>query len=49
MSRPPLEVPPGQEELVRRRQRSRALVTGLLLGALVVLIYAIGMAKMMRG
>lgn len=31
---------------VRRRQRGRALVTGLILGALVLLFYAIAIAKM---
>jgi|KBSSwiStaDraftv2_1062776.scaffolds.fasta_scaffold4396912_1 hypothetical protein len=40
---------PPDDEAIRRRQRSRAIVMGLALGALVVLIYAIGMAKMMRG
>lgn len=30
----------------KRRQKSRALVTALLLGALVVLFYAIAIAKM---
>ncbi|MFW2831218.1 hypothetical protein [Sphingomonas sp. ID0503] len=37
------------DDAVRRRQRSRAIVMALALGALVVLIYAIGMAKMVRG
>jgi hypothetical protein len=41
-------LPPDPAEL-RRRQRSRAIATALLLGALAVLIYLIGMAKMMRG
>ena len=31
---------------LRRRQKSRALVTALLLGGLVVLFYAIAIAKM---
>jgi len=30
----------------RRRQKSRAIVTALVLGALVVLFYAISIAKM---
>ena len=34
------------EEEIRRRQRSRALVTALVLGALVILFYAISIAKM---
>jgi 4-amino-4-deoxy-L-arabinose transferase-like glycosyltransferase len=37
---------PAEEAEVRRRQRSRALVTALVLGALVVLFYAIAIAKM---
>ena len=38
------------EELaeIRRRQRSRALVMALVLGALVALIYAIAIAKMIK-
>jgi len=38
--------PPLDEKLVRQRQRSRALVTGLVLGALAILFYAIAIAKM---
>lgn len=34
------------EEEVRRRQRSRAIITALLLLAFVVLVYAITIAKM---
>ena len=37
---------PGQEDEVRRRQRSRALIMALLLAAFVILIYAITIAKM---
>lgn len=37
---------PVEEAEVRRRQRSRALVTALGLFALVVLFYAIAIAKM---
>ncbi len=37
---------PVEEAEVRRRQRSRALVTGLILGAPVILFYAISIAKM---
>jgi hypothetical protein len=36
--------PPSPEE-VRRRQRARALIMALLLGAFVILIYAITIAK----
>ena len=34
------------EEEIRRRQRSRATITALVLGALVILFYAISIAKM---
>ncbi len=36
---------PAEEE-IRKRQRSRALVTALALGAFVVLLYFISIAKM---
>ena len=39
-------IDPAAEAELRRRQRSRALVTALLLGALVALFYAIAIAKM---
>jgi|UPI0003B3B33F hypothetical protein len=39
---------PDTETEVRRRQRSRAIVTALLLGAFVVLVYAISIAKMIK-
>ena len=35
-----------EDEVVRRRQRERAQVTALLLGAFVVLMFAITIAKM---
>lgn len=35
-----------RDEEIRRRQRGRALVMGLLLAAFAVLIYAITIAKM---
>ena len=38
---------PLDDQEIRRRQRSRALVMGLLLGGLVVLLFAVGLAKMM--
>lgn len=37
------------ERTIRARQRSRAIVTGLVLGGLVVLFYAIAIAKMTGG
>jgi hypothetical protein len=39
---------PKTETEVRRRQKSRAIVTALLLGAFVVLVYAISIAKMVK-
>lgn len=35
-----------EQELIRSRQRSRALVMALLLGAFVVLVFAISIVKM---
>ena len=40
---------PEEQDLVRRRQRSRAIVTALLLGALVILIFAIAITKIRQG
>jgi len=40
---------PGDRDLIRRRQRGRAIVMGLLLGALVVLVFAITIAKIRTG
>ena len=40
---------PEEEAQVRARQRSRAIVTGVLLAALVILFYAITIAKMGGG
>ena len=40
---------PEEEKQVRSRQKSRALVTGLLLGALVIIFYAITIAKISGG
>lgn len=37
---------PEEEEVIRARQRGKALVLGLLLGGLVVLVYLITIAKM---
>ncbi|MEH3106419.1 MAG: hypothetical protein PGN09_03795 [Sphingomonas fennica] len=41
-----MSLPPETEAERRRRQNSRALVTALILGALVALFYAITIAKM---
>ena len=38
--------PDPRKDEIRRRQKSRALVMGLLLAAFVVLVYAITIAKM---
>ena len=38
---------PDEQAEIRRRQKSRAIVTALVLGALVVLFYAISIAKML--
>jgi len=41
---------PAEQDEVRRRQRSRAIIMAVLLGAFVILVYAISIAKMgMRG
>ena len=40
---------PHDEELIRRRQRARAIVVALLLGAFVVLIFLITIAKIRQG
>ncbi|WP_448502485.1 hypothetical protein [Sphingomonas sp.] len=37
---------PDEQDLIRRRQRSRAIVLALLLGGFVVLMYAISIIKM---
>jgi len=38
---------PEEETEIRRRQKSRALVTAFILGAFVILFYAISIAKML--
>ena len=40
---------PERDDLVRGRQRGRAVVMAVLLGALVVLIFAISIAKIQAG
>lgn len=37
---------PEELAVIRKRQRGRALVTALILGALVILFYAISIAKL---
>ena len=37
------------QDLVRKRQRGRALVMGMLLGSLVLLVFAITIAKIKLG
>ncbi|WP_181814843.1 hypothetical protein [Sphingomonas aracearum] len=39
----------GNEAEIRRRQLARAKVMGLLLGALVILIFAVAIAKIRAG
>jgi hypothetical protein len=36
----------GRDDEIRRRQRTRAIIMAVLLGAFVVLVYAITIAKM---
>ena len=40
---------PDDQDLIRKRQRGRAIVLALLLGALVILIFAITLAKIRMG
>ncbi|WNO53383.1 hypothetical protein [Stakelama saccharophila] len=40
---------PGDEKLIRQRQRGRARVTAILLGAFVVLLFAIAFVKIKNG
>ena len=40
---------PEDEDLIRRRQRGRAIAMAVVLGALVLLIFAITMAKIRLG
>ena len=41
--------PPFDEQEYRRRQKSRAIVTALILGAFVLLFYLITVAKIKNG
>ena len=49
VERRPPETPLSAEDEVRRRQRQRALIMALLLGAFVVLVYAISIVRMGMG
>ena len=40
---------PSHDDLIRARQRSRAIVMGLILGAFVILVFAISIAKIKAG
>jgi hypothetical protein len=40
---------PEEQRLIKQRQRSRALITALILGALVILFYGITIAKITGG
>lgn len=37
----------AEQDAIRARQRSRSIVTGLILGAMAILFFAIALAKMM--
>ncbi|MCC2980064.1 MULTISPECIES: hypothetical protein [unclassified Sphingomonas] len=38
-----------EEDLVRRRQKGRAIVMAVLLGAFVILVFAISLVKIQQG
>ncbi|WP_275298340.1 hypothetical protein [Sphingomonas beigongshangi] len=40
---------PDDQDLIRRRQKSRALVMALLLGAFAILVFAIALTKIRQG
>jgi hypothetical protein len=42
-------IPDPHADLVRKRQRSRATVLALILGAFVILVFAISIAKIKAG
>lgn len=44
-----MNAPDPDDREVRRRQRSRAVAMAIVLGALVILFYAISIAKMAMG
>jgi hypothetical protein len=43
-----LQTPPPTQDEIRRRQRGRAVITALLLGGFVILVYAISIVRMGR-
>ena len=45
----PSPTTPSHDDLIRARQRSRAIVMGLILGAFVILVFAISIAKIKAG
>ena len=45
----PRSAVPVTDEVIRRRQRGRARVMALLLGAFVILVFAISIAKIQAG
>ena len=49
MTPDPLLGTPKHADLVRKRQRSRAAVLAVILGAFVVLVFAISIAKIQAG
>ncbi|MFA5964835.1 MAG: hypothetical protein WC804_12515 [Sphingomonas sp.] len=40
---------PDNQDIIRRRQRGRAIVMALLLGALVALVFVVSIAKIKAG
>ncbi|WP_281290586.1 hypothetical protein [Sphingomonas montanisoli] len=42
-----IDYTPEQQAEIRRKQKSRAVVTAVILGGLVILFYAISIAKML--
>ncbi|WP_269801934.1 MULTISPECIES: hypothetical protein [unclassified Sphingomonas] len=40
---------PDEQDLIRHRQKSRARVMALLLGAFVILVFAIALTKIRQG
>ena len=45
----PIHSAPDHADLVRKRQRSRATVLAVILGAFVILVFAISIAKIQAG
>ena len=40
---------PDEQDLIRKRQRSRSLVLALLLGSLVLLVFAVSITRITQG